>query len=496
MIANFFPRPLMRLRLLLGFSFFWIADLAAQDITAAEYAARRDSLAAHLDSGVVIVFGVPEPTGIRKETQLPAFRYLTGFLEPNAAFLLVKQGGAVTGTLYTASRDPRRALYDGFPPDSTTVARVTGLNVRSLPALQPAVDSLVKLGLPVFELRDFATADAAEQDSLTRGSRFVADLIARHAGQGLTVENAHRTLDSLRARKSPAELALLRRAIAITVGSLKEAMRSAKPGMWEYELQAMIEGGFRRAGADGPSFGSIVGSGPNSTQYHYERNDRRMTAGEVVVMDVGAAYHGYAADVTRTVPVSGKFSPEQRAVYQLVRDAQAAAERVAKPGASWQAWRDSARAVEARGLARLGLIESANATFDPPWAAGCQASPVSCTQAFLYMAHGLGHGIGLEVHDPPRPYTGSGTFAVGQVFTIEPGIYISNKLLDMLPDTPKNRAMIAKVRKTVERYQNIGVRIEDDYLITPNGVEWLSRAPREIAEVEALRGLTRAAVAH
>jgi Xaa-Pro aminopeptidase len=99
------------------------------------------------------------------------------------------------------------------------------------------------------------------------------------------------------------------------------------------------------------------------------------------------------------------------------------------------------------------------------------------------------------VHDPPRPYTGSGTFAEGHVFTIEPGIYISTRLLDMLPDTPKNRAMIAKVRKTVERYQNIGVRIEDDYLITSAGVEWLSRAPREIAEVEALRGLTRAAVA-
>jgi len=103
------------------------------------------------------------------------------------------------------------------------------------------------------------------------------------------------------------------------------------------------------------------------------------------------------------------------------------------------------------------------------------------------MAHGLGHGIGLEVHDPPPTYLGGGTFEVGHIFTIEPGVYISTKLLDMLPDTPKNRAMIAKVRKAVERYQNIGVRIEDDYLITPNGVEWLSRAPREVPEVEALR---------
>jgi Xaa-Pro aminopeptidase len=461
--------------------------ISAQDISRAEYAARRDSLAANLDSGVVVAFGAPDPVSIGRWTQLPAFRYLTGFLEPNAALVLVKRGGSASGTLFTASRDPRRALYDGFPPDSATVARQTALAVRSLPALGPMVDSLVGLGLPVYDLRDFATQDAASQDSLTRGARFIADLVARHPGRGLEARDAHPRLDSLRARKSPAELAQLRRAIDITVASLKQAMRSAKPGMWEYELEAMIEGGFRRAGAEGPSFGSIVGSGPNSTQYHYEKNDRRMQAGDVVVMDVGAAYRGYAADVTRTIPVSGRFTPEQRAIYQLVRDAQAASERVAKPGASWEAWRDSARAVEARGLARLGLIESPDATFDPPWAEQCRTRPERCTQAFLYMAHGLGHGIGLEVHDPPRPYVGSGTFEVGNVFTIEPGIYISTRLLDMLPDTPKNRAMIAKVRPVVERYQNVGVRIEDDYLITPDGVKRLSKAPREIAEIEALR---------
>ena len=465
-------------------------SLLAQEIPGTEYAARRDSLAAHMDSGVVIAFGAPDPVGIRRGTQLAAFRYLTGFLEPNAALVLVKRGGTASGTLFTASRDPRRSLYDGFPPDSATLARQTGLAIRSLPALRPMVDSLVMQGLPVYDLRDYATADAATQDTLTRGARFIADLVSLHPE--IAIRGAHPIVDTLRRRKSPAELALLRRAITITVASLRQAMGSARPGMWEYELEALIEGGFRRAGADGPSFGSIIGSGPNSTQYHYEKNDRRMQAGDVVVMDVGAAYRGYAADVTRTIPVSGRFTPAQRAIYQLVRDAQAASERVAKPGASWQAWRDSARAVEARGLARLGLIESPDATFDPPWAERCKTDPVSCTQAFLYMAHGLGHGIGLEVHDPPHPWISTGSFQVGDVFTIEPGIYISTRLLDMLPDTPKNRAMIAKVRPAVQRYQNIGVRIEDDYLITPGGVEWLSRAPREIAEIEGARRLTRA----
>ena len=461
------------------------ATLAAQDISPAEYAARRDSLAAHIDSGVVIAFGAPDALGIRRWTQLAAFQYLTGFQEPNAVLVLVKREGRARGILFTASRDPRRALYDGFPPDSATVAQETGLVVRSLPALQPLVDSMVASGLPVYDLRDYATADAATQDSLTRGARFMAGLVSRYPEAA--IRGAHPIVDTLRRRKSPSELVLLRRAIAVTVASHREAMRAVKPGMWEYQLEALIESGFRRSGCDGPSFTSIIGSGPNSTQYHYQRNNRRMVAGDVVVMDVGAGCGGYAADVTRTVPVSARFTREQRAIYQLVRDAQAASERVARPGADWQAWRDSARAVEARGLAKLGLIESEDATFDPPWAERCQSDPVSCTQAFLYMAHGLGHGIGLEVHDPPHPWVGKGAFEVGDVFTIEPGLYISTRLLDMLADTPKNRGMIAKVRSTVERYQNIGIRIEDDYLITPDGVEWLSRAPREIAEIEALR---------
>jgi len=210
---------------------FLPASLPAQDIPAAEYAARRDSLAAHIDSGVVIAFGAPDPTGIRRWSQFPAFRYLTGFLEPNAALLLVKRAGTSTGILFAASRDPRRALYDGFPPDSAAVARETRLNVRSLPALRPVVDSLVTMGLPVYDLRDFATADAATQDTLTRGGRFMADLVSRYPD--VIMRGAHPIVDTLRRRKSPAELRLLRQAIEVTVGAHKEALRATKPGMWE-----------------------------------------------------------------------------------------------------------------------------------------------------------------------------------------------------------------------------------------------------------------------
>ena len=459
------------------------ALLPAQDIGTAEYAARRDSLAARIKNGVVVAFGAPAPTGVARAAQLPAFRYLTGFLEPDAALVLVVRDGRAAGTLYSQARDPRRALYDGFPPDSTAVSRRTALAARSIAALAPALDTLANAGLPFYTLRDYAGADYSESDTLTRGASFLRAFLDGHPR--VEERDAHPIVDSLRARKSPAELALLRRAVEVTVAGQREAMRAARPGMYEYELDALFSAAFRRTGGDGPAFGSIVGSGPNSIQYHYEANDRRMRAGDVVVMDVGAGWEGYAADVTRTIPVSGRFTPEQRAIYQLVRDAQAAAERVAAPGAAYQAWRDSARAVIARGVARLGLTEGVDATFDPPWADQCPTEPVRCTQSFLYMAHGLGHGIGLEVHDPPRPWKDAGGFAPGNVFTIEPGVYVSTRLLDILPDTPRNRAMIAKVRPAVERYNDIGIRIEDDYAITATGVEWLSRAPRELGEVEA-----------
>ena len=190
----------------------------------------------------------------------------------------------------------------------------------------------------------------------------------------------------------------------------------------------------------------------------------------------------------RTAPVSGKWTPEQRAIYDIVLAAHDSAARVTRAGVRVQVGDSIVRFVEAQALARLGLIESADATFDPPWAnaQACARRPLSCKQVFLFMAHGLGHGIGLEVHDAGGySYSPTGYFQVGEVFTIEPGVYISTPLLDMLPDTPKNRAFIAKVRPVVERYNNIGIRIEDDYIVTRNGLELLSRGPRTADEVEA-----------
>jgi Xaa-Pro aminopeptidase len=401
--------------------------------------------------------------------------------------MVVRGGRPVFQLLYEPPTDPRLALYNGFRPDSATLVRSLGLGLGQISSLRPLVDSIAAQGT-LYVISDVHTRDALDSDSLTRGRRFVLEF--RTAHPGATIASADPLLDSLRVRKSAAEVALLREAVAISVKGERAAMAHVRPGVNEGEIHALTDYTFRTSGASDPSFRAIIGSGPNSTSYHYRANDRVMQAGEVVVMDMGALYQGYAGDVTRTVPVSGRFTTDQTAIYRIVRAAQAAAERLVKPGATVASGDSAIRQVEARELARLGLIESPDATFDPPWtdAATCAKvpTPTSCRQAFLYQAHGPGHGIGLEVHDAGGySYSPTGRFQEGEVFTIEPGIYVSTALLDMLADTPKNRAFIARVRPVVERYDHIGIRIEDDYLVTPTGVEWLSRAPREIAEIEA-----------
>jgi Xaa-Pro aminopeptidase len=391
--------------------------------------------------------------------------------------MTVRNGRVADAVLYAPSRDPRMQLYNGFLPESAAVVRTLGLGLRAMDHLRPTFNARVAEGLPVFNLHDVATRDAMG-DSLTRGKQFLQGLPAPR--------NAHAILDSIRVRKSPAEMALLRKAVDITMQGFAAALQAIAPGKTEAVVQSTAEHAWRLAGADGPAYGGIVGSGPNSTSYHYRAGQRVMQPGEVVVMDIGAMYQGYAADVTRTAPVSGKWTADQRAIYNIVLDAQRAAEQVTRAGVRVAVGDSAVRAVEAQGLAKLGLIESPDATFDPPWASNCERRPLSCKQVYLFMAHGLGHGIGLEVHDAGGySYSPTGYFQVGEVFTIEPGIYISTKLLDMLADTPKNRAFINRVRPMVERYNNIGIRIEDNYIVTPSGLEWLSKGPRTADEIEA-----------
>jgi Xaa-Pro aminopeptidase len=460
------------------------ASALVAQIPEREYAARRDSLAKRVNSGVVIGFGGRTPiSDFGPFHQLPAFHYLTNFDEPDAAFVMVVRHGAGSTTLFVTPAEPRSAFYYGWRPDSAAVRRLHALTARSFTALASVADSLAETGLPFYTLNDFEDADFARADSLTRGRAFVHSIAERHSG--LVIKDAHPFVDQLRAKKSAAEIALLKRAAEISSEGHRAAMLAPVP-QHEYELQAVLEYNFTRLGGTRPAYGSIVGSGQNGTQLHYMKDRGATKPGDVVVMDAATEYDGYAADITRTIPVSGAFTPEQRKIYQLVRDAQAAAERNAKPGRSAAAAQDSSVAVRARGLAALGLTQSEDATFDPPWQANCDRTPAACKQANFWMIHGISHGLGLAVHDPAQFSYGDHVYKPGDVFTIEPGIYVSARMLDALPDTPKNRAFIAQVKPVVARYENTGVRIEDDYLITETGLERLSSAPREIAEIEAL----------
>ena len=449
-----------------------IAPIVAHgQVTQSELRQRRDSVLARTGDGIVLALGSPEPAeDYLSFFQNPAFHYLTGLREPEAALVMVRRGGERASIMFVQPRNPYEEVWTGSRLGTEGVTQTMGLRAREYSELPQVMDSLLALNLPLHVIGDYSVRP---RPVMTGHDYLVRTLTEKHPTA--TVKSANSIVNELRRRKSPAELDLLRKSIALTVDAQREAMRLIEPGMNEFEVQALIEYTFRRYGADRPGFATIVGSGPNATALHYNADDRFMNAGEMLVMDIGASYRGYSADVTRSVPVSGTFTANQRAIYQIVRDAQAAAEAAATPGVPKQTLATAASRTLAEGLAKLGLIESPNATYE------CGTADRRCTQLSLYYMHGLGHDIGLDVHDPSTP-----TVAVGSVFTIEPGIYVRANTVDIIPDTPANRALREKLRPVVDRYRNIGVRIEDDYIVTDQGLEWVSRAPREIAEIEAL----------
>ncbi len=296
------------------------------------------------------------------------------------------------------------------------------------------------------DLRRLAEAFAASRTYEEWARRRTELLAGRSEGSVLRV-----LLGDLRTVKAEEEMAVLQRAIDITAEAHRAVMMQVEPGWTEYQIEALVEYTFKRNGAEHPGFPSIVGSGENSVILHYETNRRTTQPGDVVVIDIGAEFHGYTADVTRTIPLNGRYTPEQRAIYEVVYAAQEAGIRASRGGRPFRAAHDAASRVLAEGLARLGLISS------PSDQAGLRR----------FFMHGTSHYLGLDVHDVGN----GGDLLPGTVITVEPGIYI------------------AAADDIDPKWWNIGVRIEDDILITDGDPVLLSRGvPRQIDEIEALMG--------
>ena len=267
-------------------------------------------------------------------------------------------------------------------------------------------------------------------------------------------------LHEARLHKHPEELATMRRAIAISAAAHVAAMRNARGGMMEWEIEALVDYNFRKRGAAGPSYPSIIASGPNAATLHYIHNDREMQAGELLLIDAGCEYGFYASDVTRTFPVGARFGPLQRDLYEIVLAAQLKAIETIRPGVKFDEPHEAAQRVLVEGMCRLGLLKTS------------PEGAIKNGSFRRYFMHRTSHWLGMDVHDVGlyRVAGQSRTLEPGMVLTAEPGIYIA-------PDDDD----------APEEFRGIGIRIEDDVLVTPDGHEVMTAAiPKSIAEVEAL----------
>ncbi len=402
-----------------------LASFAFAATPPAEYRERRQALREKIRDGVLVLFGATDATGRHRSAffQESNFYYLTGWREPGAILALTPE----TEILFLPRRNPDQERWTGprTDPLAPGAAARTGFDVvRPAESFEAALPEILEDGAKVYTLLQADYADKLKALLPLRRFADAAPMIGR-----------------LRAKKSPSEIGLLRRAVEVTVDAHRAAWRRLAPGLFEYQLAAAMAAVYLDAGCGRPAYAPIVGSGPNALVLHYSENSRRMDAGELVLMDVGAECGRYAADLTRTVPVSGRFSKRQRELYEIVLGAQRAAIAAVKPGMT---------------LAREGpnsLYRVACDYFD-------QYRDANGEGLCQYFTHNIGHHIGLDVHDPVPRTT---PLEPGMVITIEPGLYIPE--------------------------ENIGIRIEDMVLVTEDGGEVLSDSlPKEPDAVTALIG--------
>jgi Xaa-Pro aminopeptidase len=458
----------------------------------AELARRRDAVAKGMkDKSMLIMFSA-EPKMYTGDVNYPYRQennlyYLTALKQYGATFVMTKDGATVREFIFIPKRDPSQETRSGRTYSNEEAANISGIRtvidsselddfltaVKDKKPFTSTNNSVSIRTVPenIYLLTPFGDGDS-EGKVEYRGEAELAKQLP-----GYKIENAQYLFLDLRQVKSPYELKLLQHAIDITIEAQERAWLAASNAKMEYELQAEIEYIFRKRNADFWGYPSIVGCGPNATTLHYEESQFPVTRGQLLLMDVGAEYEHYTADVTRTIPVGGKFTKEQADIYRIVYNAQEAVAKAAKPGVTMLELHEIAVDVLKSGLYDLGLITDKNSD-----------------QYRIYFMRHLGHWLGMNVHDVGR---NGPPMRAGMTFTNEPGIYIREDALKYLADTPENREFIAKVRPAFEKYKNIGVRIEDDMLVTDNGVRWMTaNLPRKLEDVEAFMAGAKLAAAN
>lgn len=438
----------------------------ATGITAATYQKRRRQLMRLAgDNAILVLASAPER--VRSRDTHHAYRqdsdlwYLTGFAEPDAVLVLVpgrKHGEAL---LFCRERDPEREGWDGprVGPEGATEA--LGMDdAYPIDDLDEILPGLLEGRTRVYY--HFGRDTEFDLQLIGWLNRVRAQVRVGAQPPHEFLELGH-LLDEMRLFKDAGELKLMRRAAKISVEAHAAAMRAARPGIHEYALQAELEYVFRRHDASS-AYESIVGAGANACVLHYRSNNAQARDGDLVLIDAGAEYRGYAADITRTFPVNGRFSPAQRALHEVVESAQQAALAQARPGVAYEAGHNAAVEALTEGLLRLGLLK------------GKLAARIADGSYKRFYRHKTGHWIGLDVHDVGdyRIEGESRLLEPGMVFTIEPGLYVSSD------DT------------TVDaKWRGIGIRTEDDVLVTKTGHEvlttGLARTADEIEDFMARR---------
>ena len=430
--------------------------------TISRYAERRRALQLRMGQGLAIIPTAPERLRNRDSEYLyrfdSYFYYLSGFPEPEAVLVLVA-GNEPKSILFCRKRDPARELWDGLRSGPEGAKAAFGVD-EAVPI--EALDELLPRLLANQPMLHYAPgADPAWDARIMRWLNEVRSQARSGTAAPSEIRDLRTTLDDMRLVKDDSELAVMRRAAAISVAAHERAMRAARPGRSEYEIEAELLYEFRRRGSQHPAYTPIVAGGANACILHYRENSARLSDGDLLLVDAGCELDGYASDVTRTFPVNGRFKGPQKDIYELVLAAQAAAIAAVKAGNRWDEPHNAAVNTLARGFIDLGLCS------------GTVEKVIETEDYKRFYMHRTGHWLGLDVHDAGEYKSGGEwrRFEPGMTLTVEPGCYV--RPADNVP----------------EPFWNIGVRIEDDVAVTTEGCEVLTAAaPKSVRDIEALVG--------